>query len=120
MREPMEKILSNAKKFKLEAKVVNDTTLSIYSRKYIFDSWLIRQEGENLVLLHLTKSLRCNRSFKCTYHFQKRVHEKNWVWLMQYINKHNKYVINKKKNIKGNLVDDVLKKYREEREKNGK
>ncbi|HSQ87976.1 hypothetical protein [Romboutsia sp.] len=103
-------IEKNAYRFKLETQRVNNNTVKLYSKKYLFDNWLIVQEGKRLKLLHMSKRRNGN---KCAYHTQRMVCVKNWWWLLQDINKHNKHVITRKWNARENLVDRVMREYKE-------
>lgn len=94
-------------KFDLKAEFVNEDTLKVYSPKFFFDSWLIKDRGEDIQLLHMSK--KCNLK-KCSYHSQMIVKRENKILLLKKIREHNEYVAFYKKYNKINLVDRVLKK----------
>lgn len=96
------------KKHDLIIKEVNQDTLLVYSKKYFFDSWLIKKnENDEFELWHLNKK---NRILKCSYHLHLKVKYRERSQIINAINKHNKYAafIKNTKNI--NLVDRVLNK----------
>lgn len=102
------KIEKNAYKYNIQADRLDTYTIKLHSPKYLFDSWLVVLENKKLKLLHLSKK-RFNH--KCVYHLQREIYTKNWIWILESINNHNKYTITKKWNAKENLVDIVMRKY---------
>lgn len=112
----LDKIKNNAYKYNLKIEYINNDTLKVYSEKYAFDSWLIKEGKYDLEILHLNKAFG---NKKCTYHTQARVKKHNWLWTLQRIQSHNKFVGNhNKKRIYGNLVDIVLNRNKQEGLKN--
>lgn len=103
----LEFLKRNACRYSLEAKFVNDDTLQVYSPKFCFDNWLIKEKDNKLELWHLSKR---NNMKKCSYHLQKVIHKKNKIRILQKINSHNKYVAFHKHKKRVNLVDRVLSK----------
>ena len=101
------KIEKLSPKYNIESRRMDDNTLKLYSEKYLFDSWLVRQEEDILELYHMNKKLK-----KCSYHLQKSTKSKNWIWILQRINSHNEYVISRKWNARENMVDRVLQNYK--------
>lgn len=103
------KIEKHACKYYLQADRIDENTIKLHSPKYAFDSWLVVLENDKLRLLHLSKKMF---NHKCTYHLQREVCTRNWIWVLQSINSHNKYTITRKWNARENLVDRVMRKYR--------
>ena len=95
-----------AKNYELVAEKVNEDTLSVYSPKFNFDSWLIKQDREEFILYHLNR--KQGSAHKCAYHVHARVDKKKKIRLLQKIKSHNEYVAFYKKYNKINLVDRVL------------
>lgn len=112
----IQNIEKNAYKYNIKTERLDSKTLKLYSDKYFFDSWLVELDGEILRLKHMDRKLRCG---KCTYHLQKIIKVKNWIWVLQRINAHNKYVVTRKWNAQENLVDRVLRSYEKGRCKSG-
>lgn len=104
------KIEKHAYKYHLKADRLDENTIKLHSPKYAFDSWLVVLEGNKLRLLHLSKKL-FNR--KCNYHLQRVIYIKNWIWVLESVNSHNKYTITRKWNARENLVDRVMRNYKE-------
>ena len=98
---------------------MNDTTLKIYSSKFLFDSWLVelRLSDERLVIYHLNKKMKKinNRYNKCVYHKHGVVKCHNWLWVLQRISSHNRFVVEVKGQNNLNFVDRILSKYNEEK-----
>lgn len=112
----LQNIERNAYKYNIKTERINSYTMKLYSDKYMFDSWLVEKDGDILRLKHMNRKLRCG---KCTYHLQKNIKAKNWRWVLQRINAHNKYVVSRKWNAKENMVDRVMRKYKEGKYNNG-
>ena len=104
----LEKIREKAYIFKLNTEYIAHDTLKVYSDKYNFDSWLIKEEDNYIELLHINKARR-NRN--CTYHIQGRFRKHNWFWALQRINSHNVYKTEYVSKNPSNLVDRVMYKY---------
>lgn len=102
----LKKIYKDAIRFGLQVDFVNKDTLKIYSKKYLFDSWLVVLEDDCIKLLHQNK-FGADRK-KCRYHLQKQIKPNNWKWVVKKIVDHNNYIAHRK-NI--NMVDRVLGKY---------
>ena len=108
----IDKIEKNAYKFKLTTNRINATMIKVYSSKFMFDSWIIEQQGYKLKLLHMSKK---GIGTKCSYHLQRQVNIKNWKWVLETIVSHNKFVMTQKWNVRENLVDKKLRQYKEEK-----
>lgn len=106
----IDKIEKNAHKFKLTTNRINATMIKVYSSKFMFDSWIIEQQGFKLKLLHMSKK---GIGTKCSYHLQRQVNIKNWKWVLETIVSHNKFVMTQKWNVRENLVDKKLRQYKE-------
>ena len=106
----LEKIKNKSAKYDLIAEYVNEDTLKIYSTKYLFDTWLIKLEGNRVNLYHNSKK---NGNQKCSYHLQNSFGLHKWFWCLQRINDHNNYVINRKYYKQTDWVSDVLNKHNE-------
>lgn len=104
------KIEKNAKRFNIQTSRLDKHAVKLFSQKYAFDSWLVILDGNKLKLMHMSKR-RCNQ--KCVYHLQREICAKNWLWILESINSHNKYTITRKWNARENLVDRVMRNYRE-------
>ena len=103
----LELMRRRATKFDLVAEYLNKETLKVYSPKYFFDSWLIRENNKTLELWHMSKSRKSNFK-KCSYHLQSIVPMSKGVKLLRKIESHNEYTAFHKKYKKINLVDRVL------------
>lgn len=101
----LEYIKTKAKKYDLVAEFLNCDTLKVYSPKYFFDSWLVKETDEGIELWHLSKK---NNLKKCSYHLQAVIPKKYKIRALQRINSHNKYTTFYKHKNKVNLVDRVL------------
>ena len=101
----LEYLQKKARKYDLVAEFLNEDTLKIYSPKFFFDSWLIRETQEGIELLHQSKK---NNLKKCSYHLQTVIPKKDKIRALQKINSHNKYIAFHKNKNKINLVDRVL------------
>lgn len=104
------KIEKYAHKFNIQADRLDKYTVKLHSPKYVFDSWLVILEGNKLKLLHLSKK-KFNQ--KCYYHLQREIYFKNWKWILESVNSHNKYTVTHKWNARENMVDRVMKRYSE-------
>ena len=104
------KIEKYAHRYNIQADRIDENTVKLYSPKYDFDSWLVVLEDNRLRLLHLSKRLFSN---KCSYHLQKEMSIRNWIWVLERVNSHNKYRITRKWNARENLVDRVMRNYKE-------
>lgn len=96
-----------AHKYDLVADYINETTLKVYSPKYLFDSWLIVETEDAFELMHQSKM---NGNKKCSYHLHATVSKSKKHWLLERIEDHNRYVAFYKNNKKINLVDRILSK----------
>lgn len=105
----LKKIYRNAHKYGLEVEFVNTDVLKVYSKKYVFDSWLISYNQGKLQLLHMNKH-GADRN-KCRYHLQKEVKAHNWKWLLQKIQDHNRYTVKYKWTKDMNMVDRLLQEH---------
>lgn len=106
--EELEYFKDKCKKYNLTLKEISEDTLYIYSKKYFFDSWLIKKTEDNeFELWHQNKK---NNPKKCNYHLQLRVKRNNRAILVYTINSHNKYAAFYRNTKNINLVDRVLKK----------
>lgn len=104
------KIEKHAHEFNIQADRLDTHTIKLHSPKYAFDSWLVVLEDEKLRLLHLSKK-RYNK--KCSYHLQREIYYKNWMWILESVSSHNEYTITHKWNARENMVDRVMRKYKE-------
>lgn len=104
----LSKIKNRAKKYGLVAEYVGVDTLKVHSKKYAFDSWLVKEQKDCIELWHLNKAFG---NQKCTYHLQKRLEKDKWKWILQRINSHNRYSTRFVSKHQGNLVDRVLAKH---------
>lgn len=104
------KIEKCAYRFNLKAIRLDEYTIQLHSPKYAFDSWLVVLDREKLKLMHLSKKYS---NTKCNYHLQREVCKRNWIWILENINSHNKYTITRKWNARENMVDRVMRKYKE-------
>lgn len=104
------KIEKYAYRFKMKANRLDENTIKLHSPKYAFDSWLVVLEGKKLKLLHLSKKYF---NQKCSYHLQREVSKNNWIWILESIHSHNKYTISRKWNARENMVDRVMRRYKE-------
>lgn len=102
----LKKIFKDAKKHGLEVEFLNSYTLKIYSKKYLFDSWLVVSDEKKITLYHQNRFGA--DSNKCRYHIQTSVKKHNWSWITKKIIDHNNFVINHKY---VNKVDKILNKY---------
>lgn len=105
----IEWIRRKAGAYELCAEYINDYTLKVYSKKYAFDSWLIKETETQMELWHLSKRTNGNIS----YHLQKAVPKYKKIWTLQRIKSHNRY---KAFNYHVNIVDKVLGQYEKQRE----
>lgn len=96
-----------ARNYNLVAEYVNEETLKVYSPKFFFDSWLVKDTEEGIELWHMSKK---NNIKKCSYHLQSVIPKKYKIRALQRINSHNKYVAFYKNRNRVNLVDRVLSK----------
>lgn len=92
-------------KYGLVADYVNENTLKLYSPKYFFDSWLIKETEDSIELWHQSKNYK-NRNL--SYHLQKSLPKYNKIWALQRIKSHNRYAAFYRNN-KTNIVDKLLK-----------
>lgn len=104
------KIEKYAHRFKLKTNRLDNYTIQLHSPKYAFDSWLVVLDGNKLKLMHLSKRY-CNK--KCSYHLQREICKNNWLWILESIHSHNKYTISRKWNARENMVDRVMRRYKE-------
>ena len=44
---------------------------------------------------------------------QREIYAKNWIWILESVNSHNKYTVTRKWNARENMVDRVMRKYKE-------
>lgn len=102
----LEYIKSKAKNYNLVADFLSGDTLKIYSPKFFFDSWLVKDTEEGIELWHMSKK---NNLKKCSYHLQSIIPKKLKLRVLQRINSHNNYIAFYKNRNKINLVDRVLK-----------
>lgn len=99
----IEWLRKKAKYYDLVAEYVDENTLKVYSPKFYFDSWLIRETENHIELWHMTK----NKTIKnISYHLQKKLDKDKKIWALQRIKSHNKHVAFNK--YKTNMVDFVL------------
>ena len=98
-------IKSKAKQYRLEAEFLNKDTLKIYSKKYNFDSWLIKENKDTIQLFHMSKKHNLK---KCSYHLQREVEKYEGIYLLENISDHNRYQAFFKGFNKTNLVDRIL------------
>ena len=105
----LDKIKNNAYVFKLEIDYVAYDTLKVYSKKYNFDSWIIKETDEEIELYHLNKAFG-NRN--CTYHLHATFRKYKWFWTLQRINSHNLYMTKYISKKPCNLVDRVMQEHR--------
>lgn len=101
----IEWIRRKAEKYELVAEYVNEDTLKVYSPKFFFDSWLVKETKEEIELWHLSKASSIKN---VTYHLQIAVPKKKKIWVLQRIKVHNRYVGFYKNKNKINLVDRIL------------
>lgn len=94
-----------AERYDLIADYVNENTLKVYSPKFYFDNWLIKETEEGIELWHLNKKANIK---KCTYHLQKIFDKRNKIRVLQKIESHNNYIAFYKNRNKVNLVDRLL------------
>lgn len=99
----IEWIRRKAERYDLIADYVNEDTLKVYSPKFFFDSWLIKETEEEIELWHLSKA--CNIK-NVTYHLQKAIPKHKKIWALQRIKAHNRYVAFNKNKV--NIVDRLL------------
>lgn len=99
----LKQLKSRAKKYDLKAEFLNRNTLKVYSPKFFFDSWLIKESDEEFEVWHMSKK---NNIQKCSYHLQAKVSKDKGIRTLQKIRSHNKYVAFHK--TKTNMVDRVL------------
>lgn len=102
--EVMNRIKLMCKKRKLKAYNVNELTLKVHSEKYDFECWLIQIKDDEIYLYHNHNLIRNN------YHLQRRYEIRHWKGCVREINKHNKYVINRRKYRETDWVTDILRK----------
>jgi hypothetical protein len=105
----IDKIEQTAPRFKLKTDRINKDMIKIYSDTFKLDSWMVEQRGYKLRLLHMSKKYIGN---KCSYHLQREVKAKNWVWTLESITGHNRYVMRYKWNVRENLVDRTMRRYK--------
>ena len=106
------KIEKNAHKYNIKADRIDKNTIKLHSPKYAFDSWLVELEDDKLRLLHLSKKYMNN---KCSYHLQREIYHRNWIWILESVDSHNKYTVTHKWNARENLVDRVMRNYKDGR-----
>lgn len=104
------KIEKYAHRYNIQADRLDESTIKLHSPKYAFDSWLVVLEDKKLRLLHLSKK-RFNK--KCNYHIQREICARNWIWILESVNSHNKYTVTRKWNARENMVDRVMRRYKE-------
>lgn len=92
-----------AEKYELVADYLNNNTLKVYSPKFGFDSWLIKETEKEIELWHQSKAHNIKN---VTYHLQKAVPKYKKIWVLQRIKSHNRYVAFDK--YKVNIVDKLL------------
>lgn len=106
----IDRIEKTAPKFKFRTSRIDKHMLKIYTNDFRLDSWIVEQRGYKLRLLHMSKHHTGN---KCSYHLQREIYYKNWIWILENIRSHNRYVMKYRWNTRENLVDRKLKEYRE-------
>lgn len=94
-----------AKRYELIADYINEDVLKVYSPKYYFDSWLIKETETEIELWHQSKACGIK---SISYHLQKAVPKHKKLWVLQRINSHNRYVAFNKNKV--NIVDKLLSK----------
>lgn len=99
----IEWIRQKAERYELVADYVNDDILKVYSPKFYFDSWLIKETEDEIELWHQSKACGIKN---ITYHLQKAVPKYKKIWVLQRIKSHNRYVAFNK--CKVNIVDKIL------------
>lgn len=92
-----------AERYELVADYVNDDTLKLYSPKFYFDSWLIKETEDEIELWHQSKACGIKN---ISYHLQKAVPKHKKIWVLQRIKSHNRYVAFNKNKV--NIVDKLL------------
>ena len=92
-----------AERYELVADYVNEDTLKVYSPKYYFDSWLIKETEFEIELWHQSKACGIKN---ISYHLQKAVPKYKKIWVLQRIKSHNRYVAFNKNKV--NIVDKLL------------
>ena len=92
-----------AERYELIADYVNEDTLKVYSPKYYFDSWLIKETEFEIELWHQSKAYGKKN---ISYHLQKAVPKYKNIWVLQRIQSHNRYVAFNKNKV--NIVDKLL------------
>lgn len=107
----LQNIERESKKYGIRTSRIDRYTLKLYSKKYLFDSWLVVKDKDNLELHHMNRRVR--GSGKLQYHLQANIKCTNWIWVLQRISSHNRYVVSRKWNARENIVDVVMKKYKE-------
>lgn len=110
MMNVVESIIKKAPSYGLVAEKLNHNTVKLYSKKYLFDSWLIKVYETKVELLHANKK---RNGGKCSYHKQNSFKIQNYTWALRKIKDHNTFTINKKHYKRTNWVDDVLKRHNE-------
>lgn len=101
----LEYLRIKAKKYDLVAEYLTEDTLKIYSPKFFFDSWLVKETEEEIELWHMSKK---NNLRKCSYHLQSTHPKSNKKSVLKKIKDHNNYVAYHKGKRRLNLVDRVL------------
>ena len=92
-------------RYELVAEYINEDTLKVYSPKYLFDSWLIKETEDEIELWHQSKACGIKN---ISYHLQKAVPKHKKIWVLQRIKSHNRYVAFNKNKV--NIVDKLLSK----------
>lgn len=101
----LEYLRVKANRYDLVAEYLSEDTLKVYSPKFFFDSWLIKETDEEMELWHMSKK---NNLKKCSYHLQSTHPKSNKIRVLQKIKEHNNYVAFRKGKYRMNLVDRVL------------
>lgn len=101
----LEYLKIKAEGYDLVAEYLSEDTLKLYSPKFFFDSWLIKETEEGIELWHMSKK---NNIKKCSYHLQSVHSKRNKTRALKKIRDHNNYVAFHKGERRINLVDRVL------------
>lgn len=109
----LEKIKRKSIDYNLTYNQINDTTLRIYRKNELYDSWLIihKPNSQHIILKHKCKIGYKNKR-KEYYHLQKKISIENWIWSLQRINSHYRYKTGVQRK---HPIDKILEKYNLER-----
>lgn len=108
--DSLKKIYDNSHKYGICSEYIANDTLRLYTKNYIYDTWLLEKRNDFLILKH-SKPTRKN-NHKNIYHFQRKIKDKKWYFVLDTIKNHNHFEIYKKNNSNLKRIEYVMRQYR--------